>query len=216
MIALLSLLSIAGSRELHLPKMGCSDVFFLEKNQISNYVRYSKSHGVTHISTPALNFALDLEKNGFGKMIYDSDLLYRSYGRGILEETTTAIMLYGYKSSKNLHIYRICSKGMDESLMVGPFLSDAEKFHLIGYKINITDINRLNKHLADKDFKLFGNDANALRAELAIERMDRHKNELLERVRARAEEWEKKSFISKVFNYWWMMLTVLFIISLFR
>ena len=200
MLTLLSVLSIAV-----LPTYpGCSDVFFLEKNQISHYVRYSRSRGETHVSTPALNFALDLQKNGFGKIIYDSDPIADN------------IMLYAYRSSQNLHIYRICSKDMDESLMVGPILSDSEKNHLIGYKISINDINRLDKHLADNSFKLFGNDADVLRAEVNKERAERRRNKLLERVRMRAEEWEKRTFLSKAFNYLVYLMWGLIIISMFK
>jgi hypothetical protein len=200
MFVLLSVLSIGVLST----QPGCSDVFILEKNQISNYVRYSRSRGETHVSTPALNFALDLQKNGFGKILYGSD---RVDGN---------LMLYAYKSSQNLHIYRICSNSMDESLMVGPILSGFEKIHLVGYKISINDINRLDKLLADNNFKLFGNDADALRVEVANERTERRRNKLLERVRMRAEEWEKRTFLSKAFNYVVYLMWGLIIISIFK
>ena len=189
MIALLSLLSIAVS-----PAQGCSDVFFLEKNQISNYVRYSRSHGVTHISTPALNFVLDLEKNGFGKTIYSDDL-----------EPSKVFMLYSYKSSQNLHIYRICEKDMDDDLIIGPVVKDTSK--LVGYKIDINDIHRFNKHLADTNFNMFGIDADALRAEISKER----ENQILEQRQKHVEDWEKKSFLSK-FNYYLTFMFYVFII----
>ena len=200
MLALLSMLSVAVLST----HPGCSDVFFLEKNQISHYLRYSRSRGETHVSTPALNFVLDLQKNGFGEIIYDSDGVDGN------------IMLYAYKSSQNLHIYRICSKHMDKSLMVGPILSESEKIHLIGYKISINNIYRLDKHLADNNFKLFGNDADALRTEVNKERVERRRNKLLERVRMRAEEWEKRTFLSKAFNYVVYLMWGLIIISLFK
>ena len=193
MIALLSLLSVAV-----FPAQGCSDVFFLEKNQISNFVRYSRSRGATHVSTPALNFVLDLEKNGFGKTIYSDDL-----------EASKVFMLYAYKSSQNLHIYRICEKDMDVSLIIGPIVKDTTKF--VGYKIDINDIHRFDKHLADTNFNMFGNDVDALKAEISKER----ENQILEQRQKHVEDWEKKPFLSKCSYYLTFMFYVLIVLALF-
>ena len=197
MFALLSILSIV-----IFPTLGCSDVFFLEKNQITKYVRYSRYRGGTHISTPALDLGIDLEKNGFGKMIYNDKI-----------NINDVFMLYAYKSSQNLHIYRICPENINEELIIGPIVSDTKIF--VGYKIDINDTKRFDKHLADNNFNLFGKDVNALKKEIADERYEQRKKQIAEQRELNEMEWKKKTFIYKISYYFGYFVLLLIITSFF-
>ena len=98
---------------------------------------------------------------------------------------------------------------MDDDLIIGPVVKDTTKF--VGYKIDINDIHRFNKHLADTNFNMFGNDADALRAEISKER----ENQILEERQKQVEDWEKKPFLSKCTYYLSFMFYALIISALF-
>ena len=175
----------------------CTDNLFFEKNQINQYTRYSRSRGYTRSSVPALDWVLDLEKNNFGEHLYDQ-----------IVRKQDVLMLFAYKSSLGLHVYRVCHSIPDQ--ITGPLLQNHE--NLMGYHFQMNDEHRLKKHLVDYDFTLFGEDESALRREIVEDRAE----VIRERERLREEKWAETSLARKFIHYFWVALIVAFICGIGR
>ena len=175
----------------------CTDKLFFEKNQISEYTRLSRSRGYTKTSVPALDWVEDLEKNAFGKHVYDQIIT-----------KDDILMLFAYKSSLGLHVYKICHGVPDQ--VTGPLLQSPE--NLRGYHFQMNDEHRLKKHLVDYDFTLFGEDESALRREIIEDRAQ----VVRERARIREEKWAETSFTRKLFHYFWVFLIIAFLCGFAR
>ena len=166
----------------------CSDKLFFEKNQISQYTRYSRTREHTRSSVPALDWVIDLQKNDFGTHIYDSII-----------RKDDVFMLFAYKSSIGLYVYRVCPSIPDK--ITGP-LQNHE--HLMGYHFQMNDEHRLKKHFVDFDFKLFSEDESALRREIVEDR-----REIL-MVKKQSTEG---SFIRKLLRYFWVFLIASYVVT---
>lgn len=142
----------------------CSDTLFFEKGEISSYYRRSRRSGYMRTSTPALDMVIDLEKNDFGSIHYNEEL-----------KDDVVLMLHAYKSNQNLHIYKICpsNNGNYQFNVTGPLVKNPHL--LLGYHISINDLHRLNKHLADNYFHIFGEDIQSLRREIWEDREEDRK-----------------------------------------
>ena len=146
----------------------CSDKLFFEKGHVTSYRRRSRRNGYTRTSTPALDMVIDLQKNGFGTIIYNEEI-----------GDDNVLMLHAYRSNQNLHIYRICpstkiiEKGNISFNVTGPILKNHQQ--VMGYFITIKDLHRFNKHLADNYFHIFGEDTHALRKEIWKDREEERK-----------------------------------------
>ena len=175
----------------------CSDKLFFEKNQINQYTRYSRSRGHTRSSIPALDWVMDLEKNAFGKHVYDEII-----------RKDDILMLFAYKSSLGLHVYKVCRSVPEK--VTGPLLQNSE--NAMGYHFQMNDEHRLKKHLVDYDFTLFGEDEAALRREIVKDRAE----VVRQRRRVREEKWAQTTFIRKLFHYFWVFIIVAFICGIGR
>ena len=175
----------------------CTDNLFFEKNQITQYTRFSKSRGYSKTSVPALDWVEDLQKNDFGEHIYDQMI-----------KKDDILMLFAYKSPLGLHIYKLCHGIPDK--VTGPILQNPE--NLRGYHFKMNDEHRLKKHLVDYDFTIFGADESALRREIVEDRAQivREKERLME------EKWNEKSIVEKFYHYFWILLIISFILGLLR
>lgn len=175
----------------------CTDTLFFEKNQINQYTRYSRSRGHTSSSVPALDWVMDLEKNNFGEHLYDQIIRKQD-----------VLMLFAYKSSLGLHVYRVCHSVPHQ--ITGPLLQNPE--NLMGYHFQMNDERRLKKHLVDSDFNLFGEDESALRREIVEDRQQiRRENQLL-----RKKRWDDTSLTRKIIHYFWVALIVAFLCGIGR
>ena len=175
----------------------CSDKLFFEKNQINQYTRYSRSRGHTISSVPALDWVMDLEKNAFGKHLYDEII-----------RKDDILMLFAYKSSLGLHVYKVCRSVPEK--VTGPLLQNSE--NAMGYHFQMNDEHRLKKHLVNYDFTLFGEDESALRREIVADRQQiRRENQLL-----REKRWNDTSLARKFIHYFWVFLIVAFICGIGR
>ena len=175
----------------------CSDKLFFEKNQINQYTKYSRSRGHTRSSIPALDWVMDLEKNAFGKHVYDEII-----------RKDDILMLFAYKSSLGLHVYKVCRSVPEK--VTGPLLQNSE--NAMGYHFQMNDEHRLKKHLVDYDFTLFGEDEAALRREIVKDRAE----VVRQRRRVREEKWAQTTFIRKLFHYFWVFIIVAFICGIGR
>ena len=175
----------------------CTDNLFFEKNQITQYTRFSKSRGYSKTSVPALDWVEDLQKNDFGTHIYDQMI-----------KKDDILMLFAYKSPLGLHIYKLCHGIPDK--VTGPIMQNPE--NLRGYHFQMNDEHRLKKHLVDYDFTIFGADESALRREIIEDRAQivREKERLME------EKWNEKSIVEKFYHYFWIFLIISFILGLLR
>lgn len=126
--------------------LGCGDELYFERNTLSKYTPFrgkSTGSGRTDISTPALDLIVELEKKGFGSIKYDGEL-----------DNTDVLMLYAYKSSLNLHIYKVCSsKTIQNYNITGPIIKNHQMMH--GYHIDVVDF-RLARYLYSDSFVIFG------------------------------------------------------------
>lgn len=170
----------------------CTDKLFFEKNQICEYTRLSRSRGYTKTSVPALDWVQDLEKNAFGKHVYDEII-----------KKDDILMLFAYKSSLGLHVYKVC-RGVPEEV-TGPLLQNSEIAR--GYHFQMNDEHRLKKHLVDYGFSLFGEDESALRREILENRAEA----VRERERVREEKWAETTLTRKLFQYLWVFLIIAFL-----
>jgi len=123
---------------------GCGDVLYFERNTLSKYTPNIISRGGrTDISTPALDMIIDLEKKGIGNLRFDGEL-----------DNTDVLMLYAYKSSLNLYIYKICSSETIQNYNItGPIIKNHQMMH--GYHIDVVDF-RLASYLYSDNFVIFG------------------------------------------------------------
>lgn len=179
----------------------CSDNIFFEKNKITEYTKISSRSSRLRSKSlfPALDLIEDLEKNGFG---------YHNYQKGS-HYVNGVFMLYAYKSELGILIYQICDNVPEK--VTGPLARNVDD--LMGYHFKVKDFHRLNKHLADYNFKVYGQDEKALRAEIRQDRNARN----LERMRTNAllqkEKWNDKSFISKLVSYIWLPLIIMLAVN---
>lgn len=144
----------------------CSDRLFFEKGQVSSYYRISRRRGYMRTSTPALDMVIDLEKNDFGSIDYNEEL-----------KDGVVLMLHAYKSSQNLHIYKICpsNSGNYQFNVTGPLVKKPRL--ILGYHMSINDLHRLNKHLVDNYFHIFGEDIQSLKMEIWEDREEDRKKQ---------------------------------------
>ena len=189
LIAFSAIVSIASAQ--------CTDNLFFEKNQITQYTRFSKSRGYSKTSVPALDWVEDLQKNDFGTHIYDQII-----------KKDDILMLFAYKSPLGLHIYKLCHGIPDK--VTGPIIQNPE--NLRGYHFQMNDEHRLKKHLVDYDFTLFGEDESALRREIVEDRAQI----VREKERIMNEKWNEKSIVEKFYHYFWILLLISFILGLMR
>ena len=174
----------------------CGDDIFFEKNKITEYTKISSrsSRMRSRSLLPALEWVQDLEKNGFGSHTYE---------RTKPENLGGVLMLYAYKSELGLLVYHICDSEPDN--VTGPLLHNVDTTQ--GYRFKVKDFHRLNKHFVNYNFKIFGYDEKALRAEIRQDRMDR----ILENRRLKAVMWDEKSLLSKLVSTFWVPFIIMII-----
>lgn len=123
--------------------LGCGDVLFFEKNANIIYEPSSKFNGQSKISTPALDLVIELDKKRFGNIKYDGKLT-----------NNHSLMLYAYKSSMNLHIYKVCPNDIINNFNItGPIITNHNA--LIGYHMDVIDY-RIAHELYIDNFAMFG------------------------------------------------------------
>lgn len=169
----------------------CTDKLFFEKNKITEYTKISSRSSRMRSQSlfPALDLIEDLEKNGFGSHVYQKGAHY----------VNGVFMLYAYKSEVGILIYQICNNVPEN--VTGPLITNVGE--LMGYHFKVKDFHRLNKHLANYHFKVFGQDEKALLAEIRQESEERRKQ-------MNAVQWNEKSFLSKLVSYIWIPLFIMF------
>lgn len=129
--------------------VGCGDVLFFEKNAIIKYNGGKFSNKNSEMATSALDLLIELDKKRFGNIKYEGKLT-----------NNHSLMLYAYKSSMNLHIYKVCSNDIINNFdITGPIITNHQA--IIGYHMDVIDYRIAYKLYLD-NFVIFG-DTNILR-----------------------------------------------------